>query len=64
MTKINDFLKTVSFDELDSNYMVEASDGCNYHFRAYDLREVKDQFESRHPDLKIKTVYLEICGGE
>lgn len=51
-------------NELDSIYMVEANDGCSYHYSAYDLGEVRDQFQSRHPDLKIKTIYLEVYVGE
>jgi hypothetical protein len=51
-------------NELDSVYMVEANDGCAYHYGAYDLGEVRDQFEKNHPDLKIKTIYLEVYVGE
>jgi len=51
-------------NELDNIYMVEANDGCNYYYGAYDLDEVRDQFKSKHPDLKIKTIYLEVYTGE
>ena len=46
------------------NYMIEADDGSNYHFVAEDLYDAKEQFTKYHPELRIKTVYLEVFSND
>lgn len=41
-------------------YLIEADDDCNYHYAGEDVQEVMEIFTSNHPNLKIKTVYLNV----
>ncbi len=46
------------------NYMIETDDGNNYYIAAEDLYDAKEQFAKCHPELRIKTVYLEVLSND